>query len=65
MDQIGVDEDPSKIVKLVGYYSEFGVSMSKRALYLKDIIHMREIPASFNEKENNFTLNIEDFRKIV
>lgn len=48
MNEIRVHEDPTRIVKLVGYFSEFGVAMNERALYLKEIFHVRKIPASFN-----------------
>lgn len=50
INEIRVDEDHSRIVKLVGYFSEFGVAMNERALSLKEIFHIRKIPAPFNEK---------------
>ena len=57
MAEINIEENPERIVKFVGYFSEFGVVMNEKALRLKEIFHIRTVPVHFCKESQNFVVD--------
>lgn len=63
--ELGIDARDPKNLQFVAYYSSLCHYSTLRALMLKDVPVIREVPVYHNKETGTFTINVEEFTKLV
>lgn len=54
-----------KVVKLVGYFGDFGFMGNERGLKMKEIFYTRAVPSKYSEEIQNLVIDTEAFEKLI
>ena len=65
MKELGIDFKDERILKFVGYYPQTAHSQHIKALLLKDIPYSREIGVVWDEKTQNYTVDLDHLTKTL
>ena len=65
MKKLNIEGNDPRSLKLVGYYGEGSHDASHRGLQIKDIYHQRSIPYFYDERIQNYRLNLDRLEQML